>query len=261
MLFLATVVFFLAVIEVTFRIARRRRRRALALGVSEADAKTHTGVVLGALLGFLGLLLAFAFTIVEGRFHERKELVLAEANAIGTTYLRAALLPAPHGERARSFLRQYVDTRLGVETPEQLPRVLRRSAELHHELWSEAEGAAARSDTPVVATFITSLNELIDLHQERLTVGLYHRLPFTFILTLFVVATLAMATLGYSVGLSQTRELHSTAAAVVAVALVMMVIVEIDRPWHTVFEVTQEPLVEVRAGMGEGARPEPSPRV
>lgn len=244
-LFLVTVGLFLLVIEVAFRVARRERRKH-----SEADAKAHVGVVLGALLGLLGLLLAFGFTIVDARFEHRKQLVVDEANAIGTTFLRAGMLPAPHRARVRELLRAYVDLRLEARSPADLPRLLRQSARLHDELWAEAEGAAARSDTPVVAIFVTSLNEMIDLQESRLSVALYQRMPFPFLVTLYLVATLAMALLGYSVGQMRARALPATTAAVLAVSLVMLLIVQLDRPWNTLFDVSRQPLSDVRDVMG-----------
>src|SRR5688572_21496365 len=81
-------------------------------GASDDRMTGHVATLVGAVLALLGLLLAFSFSIVDSRFSARKALVLDEANAIGTSYLRAKILPDPHATRVRSLLRQYVDARV-----------------------------------------------------------------------------------------------------------------------------------------------------
>jgi hypothetical protein len=253
-LLLALLVAVLAVAsDVGRRVARRELRRRQ---VSADDHKTLAGVVLGALLGLLGLLLAFSFSIVEGRLAARKRLVLEEANAIGTTYLRAGMLDAPHEQRVQRALERYLQGRIGL-TRDELPRALAESAELHARMWDAAEAAAeARPGSPIVALFVDSLNDVIDLQEERLTVGLYQRLPPPFLWTLFLLATLTLGVLGYHVGLSgpRSRALLPTGVVVVSLTVVMMMVVEMDRPWGRMFTVSQQPFVDTLESM-EGRAP------
>ena len=102
-LFVATAVVFLLAIEVGFHIGRYRRSRRAG------DQKSQVGSVMAASLGLLAFFLAFTFGMAGSRFDDRKKLVLEEANTIGTTYLRAELLPEPHRTEIQTLLREYID--------------------------------------------------------------------------------------------------------------------------------------------------------
>jgi hypothetical protein len=244
---IGTVLLFAAAAEIGLRLARWRRPTQI-----DDDRKTHASVLLGALLALLGLSLAFSFSIAESRFVERRQLVLEEANAIGTTYLRASVLPQPHRDRAEELLRQYVELRI-VESPEQLPAAIERSEVLHQELWTEAVAASEQKPNPITALFLQSLNQMIDLHEARVTVALHQRLPGAIMLTLYLVAILAMGTLGYSIGLSRTRTLLPSLAVMVAVAIVLLLIIDLDRPLQRVFAVDQAALEDVREMISRGS--------
>ncbi len=239
-LFVGTVIVFAVAAEIGIRLARWRRKKP-----ADDDRKSHSSVLLAAILALLGLSLAFSFSMAETRFAERRALVLEEANAIGTTYLRATLLPEPHSREARELLRQYVDIR-DVPTPEALAGAMERSQPLHNELWAVAVAASEEQPDPMTALFVQSLNQLIDLHEDRTTVILHQRLPGAILLTLYLVALLAMGTLGYSVGLTRTRPILPSLAVIAAVAIVLLLIVELDRPFERVFEVDQAALDDVR---------------
>ena len=135
----------------------------------------------GAVLGLLALMIAFTFAMALSRFEGRRDAVLNEANAIGTTALRARLLPEPHGTETLKLLREYVQVRLDitqrVPTPEEFSAAVSRSSEIHEALWQQAKAMAAK-DSGIVPTglFIQSLNELIDDQEKRLT-ALRNRVP------------------------------------------------------------------------------------
>ncbi|UJR83011.1 hypothetical protein [Sandaracinus amylolyticus] len=246
LLLIASAALFL-VTEVGFRIARR-----YSLGESKSALAGQAAAVLAALLGLLGLLLAFSFNIVEARYAERKRLVLDEANAIGTAYLRAALLPAPHDERARELLRRYVETRTPA-TVDELDAALARSQDLHDDLWTEAV-AAARLDprSESTALFVDALNAVIDRHEDRVTVALHQHLPPPIIATLIGVAVLGMGVLGYGAGMTGVRAAAPALALALAVSTVMVVIVELDRPGG-VFRVSQSAILDTRDAMHRDA--------
>ena len=162
----------------------------------------------GAVLGLLALMIAFTFAMALSRFEGRRDAVLNEANAIGTTALRARLLPEPHGTETLNLLREYVQVRLDitqrVPTPEEFSAALSRSSEIHEALWQQAKAMAAK-DSGIVPTglFIQSLNELIDDQEKRLT-ALRNRVPNVVLLALYGVAAVAGAFSGYAGGLSET---------------------------------------------------------
>ena len=131
-LFGVTVLFALAAVEAGRWFGQRRKQ-------SGAEAETPVGASVGATLGLLAFTLAFTFSMAAARYDSRKQAVVDDANAIGTTYLRTSLLPEPHASRARQLLREYVDVRLHATAhPEGLATAVARSEQLQAALWSDA---------------------------------------------------------------------------------------------------------------------------
>src|SRR5688572_16069768 len=124
--FAALVAILSIIAEIGFRLARAGQRES-----STKRGTEQVSVVMGAILALLGLLLAFTFGMVEARFSARRALVLDEANAIGTTYLRATLLPEPQGANVRALLREYVDVRLTANGPHAIDKAIQRSGKMH----------------------------------------------------------------------------------------------------------------------------------
>jgi hypothetical protein len=223
-----------------------RRRPEAEVAVEGSHATTITA----ALLALLALLLAFAFSGVESRYAERKRLVIDDANAIGTTFLRAGMLDVDQRDSIRARLREYVDLRTTSRAPGEIARALTRSEEIHRALWHQAEEAGARHPrSQAVALFVSSLNELIDLHQKRVTVGISQRLPVVTLGFLGAVAILSMGALGYVSGLVRSRSRFPTAAMIVAVSCVTMMIIDVDRPTSSLFRVGQDAMMDARKSL------------
>jgi len=199
-LFLAATAFALVALEGGYRLGKWRH----AHSVEEKDAPV--GAMVGSVLGLLALMLAFAFSLAATRFDARRQVVLDEANVIGTTYLRTRLLPEPQRSEIAKLLREYVDVRLRAVEERKIAEGIARSEELHEELWSRATAAAEKNPGSIMTgLFIQSLNEVIDLHAKRVLVGLRSRIPFSIWVTLFALALFGMASMGYQAGLSATR--------------------------------------------------------
>jgi len=139
------------------------------------------GVVQGALLGLVGLLLAFGLTMAVGRYEVRRALVVQEANAIGTTYLRAQLLPEPMRSRSLDLLQDYGDIAVAlagqVPFTDQFDSDVAKFDGVQRELWTEA-GRAVEADATGTGplTYIPTLNDMIDTHSERMA-SLRNRVP------------------------------------------------------------------------------------
>jgi hypothetical protein len=119
----------------------------------------------GAILTLLGLIIGFAFSMAVGRYDLRKNYEEQEANAIGTEYLRADLLPEADGARVRALLRDYVDLRMQyyVERDhEQVVGINSRTAKLQSDLWSVVRGPALREPTPVMALVVQGMNDVLN---------------------------------------------------------------------------------------------------
>src|SRR4029434_5355805 len=186
-------------VECGYRLGKYRRSRR------EEEKEAPLGTMVGATLGLLAFILAFTFGLAAARFDSRRQVLLDEANAIGTTYLRAGMLPE-RGEQIRGVLRDYVASRLEAVQPGKLAEGIRRSEDIQQKVWTEAETVGQKNpNSIVVGLFVQSLNEMIDLHANRLQAGVRSRIPGAIWLGLFAVAALSLATMGYHAGLSGTR--------------------------------------------------------
>jgi hypothetical protein len=207
------------------------------------------GTILGASLGLLAFFLAFTFNMAGSRYDARKQLVLDEANAIETTYLRAKLLPKPYGTEIQELLREYVDVRVQVQTGkmEIIKQAIVKSEELHNQLWSKVVTLTENSNYSGITTlFIRSLNEVFDLHTKRVNAGLRNRIPVSIFATLYFVAFLAMSMMGYQAGLSGRRSPIAGLVLILTFAIVLALIIDLERPRQEIFSVSQQTMVDLK---------------
>jgi hypothetical protein len=242
-LFGTTVLLIYLAIEAGFRLGRWRHRRA------EHERETSVGAIAAAILGLLAFLLAFTFGMAASRFETRRELVLDEANAIGTTYLRAALVPEPNRTAIRTLLREYVDLRLAGVESETAVTALERSEKLQGRLWEQAVIVAKKNPTPITGLFIQSLNEVIDLHAKRVTMGIRNRIPMPIWGALYFTAILAMVGVGYYEGLTSTTRSLATLVLVVTFSGVLWLLADLDRPQEGLIKVSQQAMIDLRKSM------------
>jgi len=241
--FIVTQLIILLSVEVGYRLGNYRRSR------SENEKEGVVGAMAGSTLGLLAFVLAFTFGLAAARFDTRRQVLLDEANAIGTTYLRAAMLPE-RGEKIRTLLRDYVDTRLNAVQSGHVDEGVRRSEQLQGELWEEAVSIAANHSTSiVVGLYIQSLNEMIDLHAKRVTAGIRNRVPGPIWAALFAVAVFSFAAMGYHAGLSRTSRSPAGFAVAVTFAVVIVLIADLDRPQEGVLRVSQQALIDLQQSM------------
>lgn len=163
----------------------------------EGEKDAPVGAMVGAILGLVAFMLAFTFGLAASRYDARRQVVLEEANAIGTTYLRARLLPEPHRTASAGLLREYVGARVRGVRDGDIAGAIARSEELYARLWSEAVAAAEKNPSPVLTgLFVQSLNEMIDLHATRVLVGVRSRIPLAIWAGLLGLAALGLASEG-----------------------------------------------------------------
>src|SRR5690242_18172478 len=148
----------LLAIEGGRRLADYRRKH------SAEEEGAPVGGMVGGTLGLLAFLLAFTFGLAASRFETRRQILLQEANAIGTTYLRAGMLSEPMRTDSQNLLREYVDVRLEAVQPGKLEQGMAKSEELHKRLWAVATAAAEKEKNVITSLYIQSLNQVIDLH-------------------------------------------------------------------------------------------------
>ena len=243
--FLVVVGFALLAYEIGFRVGRLRESS------TSDEPETAAGLVVGSLLGLFAFMLAFTMGMAADRFESRRDLVLQEANAIETTFLRAGFLPEPERTEIRNLLREYVPVRIAVRGLEQLQENDQRSSELQEEMWALTEQLAADAPESVpLGTFITSLNDMIDLENARLVVGIYGRVPTTVIDVLLLGGLLSTFVLGYHAGLGRRRILTSTALFILVLSAVVTLIIDLDWPRDGFISVSQQALIDLQMTLG-----------
>lgn len=211
------------------------------------EKEQSVSAMVASILGLVALLLGFSFSLASSRFEARREVVLREANAIGTAYLRAKLLPKPHGERIQKLLSQYIDARLRGVDPKQLTSAIAESEKIHGQLWNETSLAAAEAPQSIlVGVFIQSLNEVIDLHAERTMIALRSRIPLTIWLSLATLATLGVASIGYQAGIAATKRSPAMIGIVLSFIIVLGLIMDLDRGREGFIQVGQQAMVDLR---------------
>jgi hypothetical protein len=202
--------------------------------------------VVGASLALLAFLLAFVVGFGANINTERRHLVVDEANAIGTTSLRAGYLDEPYRTEARDLLREYTDLRLAALDPAQRAAAVARSEQIHSELWASAEKIAVESPTPTVSLYLSALNEVIDRHAERIAVGVDIRVPPAVLLGLYVVALFATFLVGVQSGDGEKRNYLAQIVLVLILSVVFLLIVDLDRAQEGLLRVSQLPLFDLQ---------------
>lgn len=209
----------------------------------EAPSAGPVGAIQGAMLGLLGLLLGFSFAGAAGRFMERQDLIIREANAIGTAYLRADLLDEPYAESLRTALAEYVDHRVAVSRTlhRGLSSEIEAQIQSHHEaIWSAARDGSLAKPTSLVAV-LGPVNETIDLHALRVAAGQKH-LPGLVLALLAVCSLLAMGVIGYGCGLAGRRCRPMTISLAILVGAALWTTVDLDHPRIGMIRLSDAPL-------------------
>ncbi len=234
-----------AAYEVGFRVGRWWQDR------TPGEQEGPTGVLVGSLLALMAFVLAIAMGMAADRFDARRGLVLEEATAIRTAYLRAGYQPSPQREQIRTLLREYVPLRVATGDLVALQANIQRSAAINVELWALTEELVETTDkNDLLALFVESVNDVINLHERRLTAGLYARVPESVILLLFGGSILTLGMVGYSAGITRKRGMASAVILVVALSAVTILVVDLDRPRDGFITVNQQPLIDLREQIG-----------
>ena len=240
----------LILLEVGRRIGERRLSR------DPDGARAGTGAVEGAIFGLVGLLIAFTFSGAASRFDDRRELIVQEANAIGTVYLRIDLLPEGTHENMRERFRRYLDAR--IEGYRKLPDVeaarvvLTQANAMQGEIWAAAIAAAhgEGASPDALKLLLPALNDMFDITTTRTNATSIH--PPMIIYGMLIILTLASALMaGYGMAGSKARPwLHIIGFALV-MALAVYIILDIEYPRLGLIRVEgfDQALMNLRTGM------------
>jgi hypothetical protein len=243
------------------RRAGRRMRAKLAEGASAG-----IGAVEAAVFALLGLMIAFTFQGAATRFDQRRELIVQEANAIGTAWLRLDLLPKALQPQAKDLFRKYLDSRL--ESYRKIPDMvavraeLARTAQLQDEIWKLALAAQQAESGPVIVTgLMPALNNMFDIVTTRSAATDMHPPMVVFAMLVFLALTAGFFA-GHGMSGSNVRSWMHIMGFSAVLAITVCVIMDLEYPRLGMIRVdsfdrilvelrqSMEPAVPVRPGSG-----------
>ena len=241
---------FLVSVVVIFAASEIGRRYGV---VARGRGRDNDATLEAAVLGLLALMISFTFSMALTLFEARRDAVLNEANAIGTTALRARLLPAPHDARAVKLLRDYVQIRLDLyrqaPSARELDAAIDRSNAIQTSLWQEVKAVEA-VDKGMVPTglFIQTLNEMIDNQEKRVT-AYRNRVPDIALMALYAIAFIAVAFAGFGAELDSRRSRLPVYLTGMIVCTVLLLIQDLGRPDAGLIWAGQQPMIDTAASI------------
>lgn len=208
------------------------------------DMREDFGVVQTAILTLLSLLIGFTFSFAVNRYDQRKNYEEAEANAIGTEYVRADLLPAADAAKLRELLRSYLDQRVLfyiTPDPQQLRRINDKTAALENDLWYLVQARAATQPTPTIALAVSGMNEVLN-SQGYTQAAWWYRIPLESWNLMVIIAVLSNLLIGYG-----SRRPHGLLLLIVplAVSVSFFLIADIDSPLGGMIRVQPQNLLSL----------------
>ena len=214
-------------------------------------AEPYLGTAVGAILGLLAFMLGFTFSLTWTRFANRNMMVLQQAKAIETCYLRTSLIPEKQQAAIRGLLKEYLEVLLEVPTITNVDRTIALIDDLHRKLWLETASLATEDmDGELRSIFIASVNDIITAATERKTLALAFVIPDPIWFSLLVLSSIGMFAYGYQSGISGDWHFFQFPMLAIAFGLVIVLISELNASdMQSRFRVKREPLEYVRKTM------------
>jgi len=221
--------------------------RARQRDVTE-DARGDVAIILGGALTLLGLIIGFTFSMAVTRYDQRKNYEEQEANAIGTEYVRADLLPSADAAKVRALLKRYLDQRILSYTPGEGPerqQVGAATARLQAELWSALLGPAAAAPTPVTALVLAGMNDVLN-SQGYTQAAWWNRIPTEAWILLATISIFCNLLVGY---VAHGRSALLFLILPIALSVSLFLIADIDTPLNGVIRVIPQNLVSLAGSL------------
>jgi hypothetical protein len=219
----------------------RKRRRSM-----EENEREDFGTIMSAILTLLGLIVGFSFSMAIYRYDQRKVLEEAEANAIGTEWVRADFLPAPYTAKVRALLREYLDQRLlyyETRDIQELARIESTTARLEAELWSAVQVPTAAQATPPLTITAMGMNDVLNSRGYTQAAWL-NRIPAAAWCLMATIGIFCNFLIGYGARRGGARErLLMVLPLVIAISFTL--IADIDGPRGGVVRVNAENLTSL----------------
>ena len=216
--------------------------------------KSTVNFATAGMMGLLAFLLGVSLSMASDRYQQRRDSVLAEANAIGTAWLRATVGTGSEGEALQRLLRDYTEVRIAIVTGSSDPakseeRLLERTNALQSEMWTIARSVAERSPTPISGLLLSSLNDMIDLSLTNRR-NFHTHVPPYILRLLLTVSVFAVGAVGYGFGLVGSRQPVLSVLLLGVWTLAIVLIIDIDRPQTGEVRIDPAPLVWTLQGFG-----------
>lgn len=216
------------------------------LRIQVAELRDDFGVIQGATLTLLGLIIGFTFSMALGRYDLRKTYEEQEANAIGTEYVRADLLPAADGAKVRSLLVNYLDQRVlfyTVRDEQELEHINARTAKLQSELWSAVQTPAVAQPTPVVALTVAGMNDVLN-SQSYTQAAWWNRIPIAAweLMSAIAICSAMLVGIGARDAKADSRLLP---VLPLVVSIAFLLIADIDSPRRGIIRVIPQNLLNL----------------
>lgn len=239
---LGSVILVLVMLAAAAGVSIRHRHDRDQLRAKDEHADGQEGYLVSAVLGLLALLVGFTFSLAVDRFEIRRGLVLAEANAIGTAYLRTQLLAEPHRTRISDLLIDYAENRvaLGKSSAAERPKELAKNDQLVTELWSTTASAfetIKRLDFS--SAYLDSVNAVIVLDSSRKAARTVH-VPTEVFVVLVIYLIVTAGVLGYVFRGARGR--GTAVFLLLLLSMALLLIIEIDRPTQGGIRESQRPM-------------------
>jgi hypothetical protein len=233
--------FFVLWLSVKIGVFFRRRRPKL-----EEEISGDLGLIQAAALTLLGLIIGFSFSMAVGRYDQRKNYEEAEANAIGTEYVRADLLPTADGAKVRALLRDYLDQRIlfyVTRDGKKIRQINARTAQLQTELWSAVLAPAAAQPTAPVALAVSGMNDVLN-SQGYTQAAWWNRIPVPAWFLMLAIGICCNVLVGYG-----ARNVKAEGILLLVLPLVVSVsfylIADIDSPRGGFIRVKPQNLISL----------------
>jgi hypothetical protein len=225
-------------------------RLVSSLGAGGREAHEEFNMVLAASLTLLGLIIGFSFSMASTRYDLRKSNEETEANAIGTEYARAGLLPAADAAQVRPLLRRYLDERIDFYTTRDKSRLSQLSVQTtqtQSQLWSAVQAAAVAQPNAVTVLVAAGMNDVLN-SQGYTQAAWWNRLPLEAWVLMIVMAMLGNMMVGYAFGKGHAGRLLLLILPVL-LSIAFLLIADIDSPRSGVIHVAPQNLLALLATM------------
>ena len=232
--------------EVGFRLGRRWHAR------SDDASRRHFGSIMGSLLGLLALLLSFTFAMSANRFDTRRQLVLADANALEALYLESDLLPDTSRKAFKQNLRQYVELRSQIAlmrrdaTSAEATAMTAQSDAIHAQMWKAVkESAQANPTARIPDEMLTGLATSLGIQRQR-TFAWESHVPDSVLWLLLSGCIAGITAIGLAGGLGNHRGLPARIIVTLLLCATICVVLDLDRPHEGLINISQSPMLRLQ---------------